>query len=153
MAHINKLLKVFLIFFSMLCMTETYAADSFSPVGVWKTIDDVTGQPKSIIQIYASADQKLSGKVIKIFPDSGEDQNKVCQACKGDKHNQKIVGMVILEGMQANGDKWDSGQILDPKSGKTYHCNFRLTQNGTNLEVRGYIGIPTFGRTQVWKRV
>lgn len=153
MAYINKLLKVFLIFFSMIVITHSYAGSSNSPVGVWKTIDDVTGQPKSIIQIYANADQTLSGKVLKIFPKPGEDQNKVCDACKGDKYNKKIVGMIILEGMKANGDKWDDGQILDPKTGKTYHCNFKLIHNGANLQVRGYIGISAFGRTQVWDRV
>jgi len=153
MVLINKLLKKLMIFMCALYMTNIYALDTQSPIGYWKTIDDITHQPKSIIQIYANSDQTLSGKVIKIFPKAGEDQNKVCDACKGDKHNQKIVGMVILEGMKTDGNKWDGGQILDPKNGKTYRCTFKLIQNGADLEVRGYIGIAAFGRTQIWERV
>ena len=152
MRYINNILKLLVMLIFVGPMTNLYA-ETTSPIGYWKTIDDVTGQPKSIIQIYANSDQTLSGKVIKIFPKPGEDQNKVCEACKGDKHNQKIVGMTILEGMKTDGDKWDDGQILDPKNGKTYHCTFKLIRNGANLEVRGYIGVSVFGRTQVWERV
>lgn len=153
MKQIKNLLTFFLLFFSMSFMMQTFAANVNSPVGVWKTIDDVTGQPKSIIQIYANSDQTLSGKVMKIFPSPGKDENEVCEACKGAWHNQKIVGMVILEGMKANGNKWDGGQILDPKNGKTYRCTFKLSNNGGELNVRGYIGISAFGRSQVWLRV
>ncbi len=134
-------------------MTNIYAQDMSSPIGNWKTIDDVTGKPKSIIHLYANSDQTLSGRVVKIFPKPGEDQNKICEPCKGSKHNQKIVGMVVLEGMKQNGEKWQGGQILDPKNGKTYRCTLRVIGNGSKLEVHGYIGIPAFGRTQVWERV
>lgn len=149
----NKIFRLFVMVIFVGCMTNIYALTTSSPIGYWKTIDDVTGQAKSIIQIYATSDQTLSGKVVQIFPKPGEDQNKVCEACKGDKHNQKIVGMVILEGMKLNGDKWDGGHILDPKNGKTYRCTFKLIKNGANLEVRGYIGVSVFGRSQVWERV
>lgn len=153
MIYINRLLKKLVIFMCTLYMTNIYALNAESPVGYWKTIDDVTHQPKSIIQIYANGDETLNGKVIRIFPNAGEDQNKVCDACKGDKHNQKIVGMVILHGMKESGNKWEGGEILDPKNGKTYRCTFKLIQNGASLEVRGYMGIAVFGRTQIWQRV
>jgi len=153
MAFISKFLKVIFILFSVGYLTNIYAVNLNSPIGTWKTIDDVTGQPKSIIRIYANSDQTLSGQVIKLFPKPGEDQNKVCEPCKGSRHNQKIVGMVVLEGMKASGDKWQDGQILDPKNGKTYRCTLRVIENGTRLEVHGYLGIPAFGRTQIWQRV
>ncbi len=149
----QKIVTFLFIFFSMSYITASYAVNATSPVGVWKTIDDVTGQPKSIIQIYANADQTLSGRILKIFPSPGKDQNELCEACKGLRHNQKIVGMVILEGMKAEGDRWDGGHILDPKNGKTYRCTFKLIHNGAELTVRGYIGIAAFGRSQVWERV
>jgi len=153
MAYPSKLVKNFLLFFSMIYMTMACALGAESPLGYWKTIDDVTGQPKSIVQLYMNQDQTISGKVIKIFPKPGEDPNRVCVACKGNKHNQKIAGMVILEGMKADGDKWDGGQILDPKNGKTYRCILKLMGKGETMQVRGYIGISVFGRTQVWERV
>src|SRR5262245_32124676 len=72
-----------------------------SPVGYWKTIDDVTGKPKSILHIYESKGL-LYGQVEKIFPKPGHDQNELCTKCKGTKHNQRIVGMVVMEGLKQN---------------------------------------------------
>lgn len=153
MKSLYKSITHFLIFVSLSYVTTAYAINTHSPIGDWKTIDDATGQVKSIVQIYSTSNQTLSGKVIKIFPKAGEDQNKICDACKGNKHNQKIVGMVIMENMKAKGDEWDDGQIMDPKNGKTYRCQFKLIDNGSKLKVRGYIGISAFGRSQVWERV
>ena len=152
MVYINKLFKNFLIFFLTGFMSLAHAFNAQSPVGYWKTIDDITGQPKSIVQVYANGDQTLNGRVVKLLA-SGEDPNKLCTACTGTRHNQKIVGMIVMEGMKANGNKWDSGHILDPKNGKTYRCTLRLINNGSDMQVRGYIGISLFGRTQTWIRV
>lgn len=140
----------------MLFAQGVSAADSNSPVGLWKTIDDVTGKPKSIIEITETPQHTLQGKVIKIFPRPGYDQNEICAACRGPKHNQRIVGMIVLEGLRADVDdpgRWNNGKILDPKNGKTYNSTVQLTDGNTRLNVRGYIGIPMFGRTQIWERV
>lgn len=134
--------------------TESTSVDLLSsPVGYWKTIDDVTGKPKSIIQVWKTPDQVLMGKVIKIYPTTGN-QAKNCIACSGDKHDQPIVGMVILSGLKSGKDQWSQGQILDPENGKTYHCSARLSENGKKLNVHGYFGfLPVFGRLQTWERV
>jgi uncharacterized protein (DUF2147 family) len=124
-----------------------------TPVGYWKTIDDVTGKPKSIIHISKAENNILVGKVIKIFPKEGSSQNKVCTACSGDKHNQPIVGMVILSGLKASESQWDSGKIMDPENGKTYSCSLRMAENGKKLNVHGYVGLPILGRSQLWERV
>lgn len=132
-----------------------FAADAHydSPVGFWKTVDDVTGKPKSIVHIWKTENDVLMGKVIRIFPKAGEASNKACTACQGDKHNQPIVGMVILSGLKANEHQWNSGQILDPENGKTYKCSVHLAENGKKLDVHGYIGIPLLGRSQAWQRI
>jgi uncharacterized protein (DUF2147 family) len=125
-----------------------------TPVGYWKTIDDLTGRPKSIIHIWKADNDVLMGKVIKIFPKEGHDQNKLCTACSGDKHNQPIVGMVILSGLRASQQsQWGDGSILDPENGKSYSCSLRVADNGKRLNVHGYIGIPLLGRSQTWERV
>lgn len=132
-----------------------YAVPAASPIGYWKTIDDVTGQPKSILKI-AQSDGVLYGQIIKIFPKPGKDQNETCDACRGDKHNQKIVGMVIMTGLtqdKSNPNIWNGGRILDPQNGKTYRCYVQATDNAQRLQVRGYIGISLFGRSQTWQRV
>lgn len=151
--------KIFCLVLSALVMSFThnvFAADSNSPVGLWKTIDDVTGQPKSIIEITETAAHTLQGKVVKIFPRPGYDQNELCDACRGPKHNMRIVGMIILEGLRADKDtpgRWNGGKILDPKNGKTYNSTIQLTNQNQKLNVRGYIGLSMFGRSQIWNRV
>jgi uncharacterized protein (DUF2147 family) len=138
-----------------LLATTVYAAPELthSPEGYWKTIDDVTGKPKSIIHIWKAENNQLMGKVIKIFPKAGSDQSKVCTACNGQRHNQPIVGMVILSGLKAGQAQWGSGEILDPENGKTYSCSLRMADSGKQLNVHGYIGIPLLGRSQIWERV
>ncbi len=47
--------------------------------------------------------------------------------------------------------EWKDGSILDPKNGKTYHCQLKVTDQGKKLKVFGYIRIIfKIGRTQVW---
>jgi uncharacterized protein (DUF2147 family) len=124
-----------------------------SPVGYWKTIDDITGKPKSIVKVWRNPDQMLMAKVIKIFPSNNSNQNKLCTACEGDKHNQPIVGMVIMSGLKSTENQWANGHILDPENGKTYKCSARLTEHGKKMNVHGYVGLPLFGRSQTWERV
>lgn len=142
--------------FVILVTQSAVAADMHSPVGLWKTIDDITGKPKAIVEITETPSHTLQGTVIKIFPRPGYDQNELCTACRGSRHNQRIVGMTILNGLRADRDnpgRWDDGEILDPKNGKTYHSAIQLTDHNQKLNVRGYIGIPLFGRSQIWNRV
>jgi len=141
--------------FLSLALSAAYALEA-SPLGYWQTIDDVTGKPKAIIQIKRTANNELVGRILKIYPRPGSDQNMLCTACEGDKRNQRIVGMVILNKLKPNKDsqtEWVDGEILDPKNGKTYHSNLKVIADGHKLAVRGYIGFPMFGRSQTWIRV
>jgi uncharacterized protein (DUF2147 family) len=63
-----------------------------------------------------------------------------------------VVGLVILSGLTKHGDEYVGGQILDPGDGKVYRSTLRLIQNGQQLNVRGYIGVPILGRSQTWLR-
>jgi len=45
------------------------------------------------------------------------------------------------------------GRILDPENGKEYRLRLTPIEGGRKLEVRGYIGAPILGRTQVWNRI
>lgn len=132
-------------------ITSIAAADN-SPVGVWKTIDDTSGKPKSLIRI-TEANGVLSGTVEKLFREPQENQNPLCDKCEGTLKDQPIIGMTILSGLKPDGDSYTGGQIIDPASGKVYKSKLSLTDNGEKLNVRGYIGLPMLGRTQTWLRV
>jgi uncharacterized protein (DUF2147 family) len=78
---------------------------------------------------------------------------------KHDVHNRDaalqdrpICGLPMLGGFTADGtNAWTGGFIYDPESGKTYRSNMHLEPDGT-LHVRGYVGIPLFGRSETWTR-
>lgn len=118
-------------------------------VGKWKTIDDNTGEAKSIIEIFERGG-KLYGKVLQILDPTAK-PDPVCDKCPADdpRFNKKIIGMEIIQGLVKDGDEYSEGTILDPEPGKIYRC--KLWLEGQDLQVRGYWG--PFYRTQTWKRV
>ncbi|MEQ7415510.1 DUF2147 domain-containing protein [Xanthomonas campestris pv. campestris] len=126
------------------------AADS--PVGRWKTIDDETGKPKSVVQIEQAANGTLSGKVVEILQ-SNHGPNPTCDKCDGALKGKPIKGMTILWGLKPDGTAvWGGGSVLDPAKGKTYKAKITLTEGGKKLQMRGYVGIEALGRTQTWVR-
>ncbi len=63
-----------------------------------------------------------------------------------------LEGTTILKDFTYAGDKlWKGGTIYDPNNGKTYDCKITFIDDQT-IEVRGYVGISLFGRTEVWTR-
>lgn len=148
----KKMLTLLMMCFSICVGSLVHAA--ISPVGYWTTIDDVTGKPRSIMQIFEEGNV-LYGKVVKSYPQPGDDKGDICVKCKGVAHNKRVIGMVIMKGLKQSANnpaQWSGGTILDPLSGKTYKCFITVVNNGRSLNVRGYIGFSLFGRTQTWIR-
>ena len=134
------------LFTALLCVAMSFSLSAQSDiVGKWKTIDDETGKPKSIVEIYEK-DGKAYGKIVKLFRGPNEEQDPVCTECDDDRKNKKIIGMEIIRGMEKDGDEWEDGTILDPKNGKIYDCE--IWREGDELKVRGYIAF--LFRTQTW---
>jgi len=122
-----------------------------SPVGLWKNIDDETKKPKALVRIVESGGS-YTGRIEKILTDKPD---AVCDLCADARKDQRIQGMTIIEGMQASkieDDLFEGGSILDPNNGKVYRSQMRLRAGGRSLEVRGYVGVPLFGRSQTWIR-
>jgi uncharacterized protein (DUF2147 family) len=121
-----------------------------SPVGTWNTISDKDGKPEAVVEI-REVNGELVGTVTALLVEA-DPQDSVCGKCSGERKDQRIVGMEILRHMQPNGGEWGGGEILDPETGKTYKAKMKLTDDGTKLVLRGYIGISLFGRSQTWMR-
>ncbi len=66
--------------------------------------------------------------------------------------DRKLQGLTILGNFKFNGKRWVDGWIYDPDVGKKYKSNIKL-KRADRLQVRGYIGTPLLGRSQVWTRV
>lgn len=120
-----------------------------SPVGTWKTVDDKSGNTRSIVRIDENSGS-LEGKVTQLFLQSCEPPDPVCSKCSGERKNAKVVGMTILWGLKKDGEKWTGGSILDPGNGTTYRSSMWL-EDANTLKVRGFWGI--FWRTQTWTRM
>ena len=63
-----------------------------------------------------------------------------------------VLGLEILRNFTYAGDNvWSGGKIYDPKSGNDYSAKMTLVDE-KNLDLRGYVVIPLFGRTEHWVR-
>jgi uncharacterized protein (DUF2147 family) len=122
-----------------------------SPVGLWKNIDDHSGKPRALIRIVEQGNE-LNGRIEKLFLEPGEDQHPKCDKCEGVLKDQPTLGMTILTGFTRIDAEYKNGMILDPENGKLYKSKMSLSEDGKKLTVRGYIGIPLFGRSQTWVR-
>ncbi|MDA9272187.1 DUF2147 domain-containing protein [bacterium] len=141
MKILNRIAISFLI---LLYLPLALAAQS--PLGTWTTIDDKTGEKRALVHLFVT-DGLLNGKIIQVFKQAGD--TGICSKCPDQFKDQPIQGMQFLWGLKDKGHGiWDSGHILDAKSGKIYKVKLKV--EGNKLFVRGYVGISLLGRTQVW---
>lgn len=121
-----------------------------SPAGVWRTVDDKTGQPKGEVRVF-DQDGRWFGQITRVY-DSKDAQSR-CDDCQDERKGQPIVGLTIVRNMTLKNGEYVDGDILDPDTGKVYRCRFRLADGGEKLVVRGFIGFSLLGRTQTWTRM
>jgi uncharacterized protein (DUF2147 family) len=117
-------------------------------LGIWLTADG-----KAHIALYRTGDQ-YSGKIIWLKePDKNggpalDDQNPDEQL-----RGRPILNMEMMYGFVYDGDDvWADGRVYDPEGGEEYRGKLRLVDENT-MELRGYVMIPLFGRTETWTRV
>ena len=127
------------------------AASQPSAAGIWKQVDE-QGKVGALVTISEEGGVYV-GRLSKLFLDPGDDPNPVCVKCPGDKLNQPILGLTFIEGMKQSGLDYADGTILDPETGDIYHAKMTLSPDGNELNVRGYVGLSIFGRSQTWTRV
>ena len=150
-----NLIKVF--FFSAMAIFATSpdinaqdAQDGDALIGVWQP-----SHGKARIKIDKIAG-KYYGKIVwlrePIDPATGEpklDKNNPDESMR----KVPLRGYRMLKDFEYVGDgAWENGTIYDPENGKTYSCVIKLKDENT-LDIRGYIGVKTFGRTDEWKRL
>jgi len=122
-----------------------------SPVGLWRNVDDKTGEPKAEIRVTESGGVVNGAIVRRLAKDTKADA--VCEECRDERKGQPMDGLEIIRGARKAADKdvWEGGRILDPENGREYTLRMTPIEGGKRLEVRGSFG--PFGRTQTWVRV
>jgi uncharacterized protein (DUF2147 family) len=138
------------VLFLLLAAASASGFAQATPEGLWRSIDDDSGQPKAEIRITANAAGVVSGKIEKALI---EGQEPLCTACTDERKDKPKIGMEIIRGAKklASEAVWEEGNILDPENGKTYTLKMTPIEGGKKLQVRGYIG--PFYRTQIWQRI
>jgi len=141
----RRALMLALASLSCLCAGGAWAN---TPVGQWHTVDDKTGEVKSLVVIEEQGGV-LRGRVTQLLR-KGADPAARCNKCSDDRKGQTILGMEIIRGVKksAGNDYWDGGEILDPEEGKLYRVRLTPQEGGAKLQVRGFLG--PFWRNQTW---
>lgn len=128
-------MKKVLLLLGMMSFSLSALADGV--IGFWKTIDDETNEPKSIVQVYEHQG-KVCGRVVELLQNPG--------ATAKLPGSPAIKGLDIIWDLTKDGDKYKGGEVLDPQKGKVYDAQMWI--EGGKLILRGSLfGI---GRKQVW---
>jgi len=138
----------------LLAMATSCCADAVDVLGYWKTAGN-----SSKVEIFPCG-EKLCGKVVWMKnPNFVDAKDGPVGAPKFDRKNpdsalrsRPILGLQVIEGLTAaSNDTWVHGKCYDPESGNTYRCKMHSI-SPDRLEMRGYVGIPLFGRTYALTR-
>jgi uncharacterized protein (DUF2147 family) len=134
--------------FLLLLSTLIFQVNSLANTGSDVILGEWLSQEKDgKISIYKQGD-KFYGKIIWSKTPGKKDVNNPDSKLRA----REIINMVILQDFKFKGTTWDEGKIYDPKSGKTYDCILKVKDNNKVLDIRGYVGLPMFGRTSTWTR-
>ena len=142
-------MKYLLFLFVVFCSFSAYSQVN-NIVGSWKTIDEKSGEAKSIVRIYKGSNGKYYGKIEQLF----NNPDGKCDKCKDENKDKPILGMIIITDMVEKGDKLEGGSILDPGNGEKYYATISYDKATGKLKLRGSIDkLGMLGRNQYWEKV
>lgn len=125
-----------------------FSVMSFAQIeGKWKTIDDETGKPKSIVEVFKKSDGKYYGKIVQLLI---KPENNNCVKCKDDRKNKPLIGLEIIRGLSKDGNEFGGGTITNPKDGKSYKTE--IVREDNTLKVKALVMGITM-KTQTWHKV
>lgn len=148
-------IKHFLLVVAMLASSSSlFAQDGVqviepSPIGIW-----MVAKSDAKVEIYQKGEE-LEGKLIWLKEPTEKDGQDKTDIKNPDENlrSRQILNLVFLKGFKKEKDenKWSGGTIYDVESGKTYKAWFK-PEGDQKLKLRGYVGVPMFGRTEEWTR-
>jgi len=131
----------------LLSVALAYSQNPDAILGTW-----LTAKKDAKIEITKHKD-KFYGKIVWLKEPNENGKPKVDKENPNEKlRSRSIIGLLILKDfVHVGNNQWKDGEIYDPNNGKTYSCKMKLA-NSNQLDIRGYIGISLFGRTETWTR-
>ncbi len=130
-----------------------------SVMGIWLTALGVA--QVRIGACDSPANGPVCGVIVGLINPKGPDGQVVAPDMATDFRNpdpnlrgRKVIGMPLIWGFKKTADlnAFEEGHIYNGENGKVYTANISLQPDGT-LRLRGYVGSPMFGETQIWTRV
>jgi uncharacterized protein (DUF2147 family) len=110
---------------------------STSPLGLWQT-------PGGGVIGIDWCGQVLCGRIVGIPRAPGEPMPK-------DIAGRSQCGLTIISQATEGQDSFWFGHITDPRNGRQYSVQLWVDDEDS-LHVRGYVGVPLLGETQIWHR-
>ena len=141
-------MKNLILALTMLLGFVAYSQNSSSITGNW-----YNQEKDAVIEISQNGDS-FQGKIIWMLNPNDENGNPKTDPLNPDEslRSRSRLGMVIMYNFKLDEDNvWEDGEIYDPKSGNTYNGTMTLVSDN-KLDLRGYVGLPIFGRTSTWTR-
>ena len=139
-------------FFSLLALPAllasfTASADSAGIVGRWKTLDDETGKPMTITEVYPAKNGTFAAKIVENLG-----LPPTCDDCSGQYKGKPFVGIVTLWNLKPVDGGWGGGNGYKPSEDRSFKAKMlKLSPDGNKLEVTGCVLM--FCRTAHWVRV
>jgi|HubBroStandDraft_6_1064221.scaffolds.fasta_scaffold300635_1 uncharacterized protein (DUF2147 family) len=150
--HLAALIVVMVALASLCFGARGVDAQEPSAAGLWQQIDPESGKSDGWFLIYEH-NGTYEGAIVKMFLKPGDPPNPVCTKCAGDQQGAPWLGLTIIKGMVRKGVEYDSGSILDPRYGQEWSALMRLSPDGQDLTVRGFLWTKELGKDQYWKRL
>jgi uncharacterized protein (DUF2147 family) len=108
------------------------------PLGAWWTANG-----HGVVEIARCGDS-LCGRIVGI-------DRKPTEPMPTDVYGRSQCGLTIITDEKPREDGSWLGEITDPRDGGRYQAKLWLDVDG-NLHLRGFIGIPQLGATQIWHK-
>lgn len=118
--------------------------------GIWRHIDDQSGNPQATIEIRKESNNTYSGTVINLIKRPGYSLPSNCVNCPAPYTNKPILGMTVLKGLKniEGSSHYNQGHVIDPLNGQIYDAKMKLHPSGKRLSSRAYMGASILGRNQ-----
>ena len=140
-------------------LASTASAQQSSVMGTWLTASGIA--QVRIGPCPDPANGPICGLIVGLINPKGPEGNPVEPDMATDYRNpdpalrgRKVIGMPLIWGFKKTADPnaFEDGHIYNGENGKIYNANISLQPDG-KLRLRGYVGSPIFGETQLWTRV